>query len=54
MKHRGHVKDVSKIRFSADGNHLISLGKHDRVVIVWKVLPEIEKPSKKAARDEDD
>ena len=55
MKHRGHVKEVSKVKFSADGRHIISLGKYDRTVIIWKVLPEVEKPvAKKGKNDEDD
>ena len=35
-----HVKDVSKVKFTSDGKHIISIGKTDRSVIVWNVLPE--------------
>lgn len=35
----GHVSEVSKVRFSCDGSHLISLGKSDRSIIIWKIVP---------------
>ena len=35
-----HVKEVSKVRFTCDGKHVISLGKYDRSIVSWKVLPE--------------
>lgn len=35
-----HVKDVSKVKFTSDGKHIISIGKTDRSVIIWNVLPE--------------
>ena len=39
-KHRGHIKEVSKVKFSCDGKHVVSLGKHDRAVMIWRVLAE--------------
>ena len=39
-KHRGHIKEVSKVRFTCDGKHVISLGKHDRAAMVWNILPD--------------
>lgn len=36
--HRGHVKEVGKVRWSCDGKHFISVGKHDRAVMIWKVI----------------
>lgn len=39
-KHRGHIKEVAKVRFSCDGKFVISLGKHDRTIMIWKVLPD--------------
>jgi microtubule-associated protein-like 6 len=35
-----HVKEVSKVKFSCDGRYIISLGKLDRTIVMWKVLPE--------------
>ena len=46
-KHRGHIKDVAKVRFSCDGKYCISVGKHDRAVIVWKLLPDESIPPAK-------
>ncbi len=43
VKQPAHVKEVSKVRFSCDGKHIISLGKHDRAIVIWKVLPEKSK-----------
>lgn len=34
-----HVDEVSKVRFSIDGKYLISIGKNDRCIMIWKVLP---------------
>ncbi len=33
----GHCKDVTRVRFSSDGRYLISIGKSDRSIIIWKV-----------------
>lgn len=43
-KHRGHVKEVGKVRWSCDGRHIISVGKHDRAIMIWKVIhdPDLE------------
>jgi len=60
MAHRGHVKEVAKVRFSCDGKYVISLGRFDRAIIIWKVLPEVEvaapnaKARKKMQGEEDD
>lgn len=43
VKAVGHVKDISKVRFTCDGKYAISVGKVDRSVIVWKVLVEAGK-----------
>lgn len=40
IKAVGHVKEVSKVRFTCDGKYAISVGKFDRSIIVWKVLSE--------------
>ena len=47
-KHRGHIKEVAKVKFSCDGKHIVSLGKHDRTVMVWRVLPDSEKARQQA------
>ena len=39
----GHVKDISKVRFTCDGKYAISVGKLDRTIITWKVLYETSK-----------
>jgi WD40 repeat protein len=36
----GHVNPVAKVRFSCDGRYLLSMGKSDRCIIIWKVLPQ--------------
>jgi hypothetical protein len=40
VQESGHVKDISKVRFTCDGRYAISVGKADRSIIVWKVLSE--------------
>lgn len=42
VKEIGHVKEISKVRFSCDGKYAISVGKSDRSIVVWKVLSEDE------------
>ena len=38
-QHRpAHVKEVSKVRFTCDNKYMVTMGKHDRSIIVWKVL----------------
>ena len=37
-RHKGHIKEVAKVRFSCDGKHAVSLGKHDRAIMVWRIL----------------
>jgi WD40 repeat protein len=39
FEHTAHINEVAKVRFSCDGRFLISLGKTDRSIIIWKVLP---------------
>ena len=34
-----HVKEVAKVRFNCDGSYMISIGKHDRAIMLWQVLP---------------
>ena len=41
-KHRGHVKEVSKVRFTCDGKKIISVGKFDRAVMIWNVIHDAE------------
>ena len=42
-----HVKDVNKVRFSADNQFVISIGQSDRSVIIWRVMPDaIKGPAK--------
>ena len=36
-KQTGHSSDVANCRFSSDDNVLITIGKHDRTILVWKV-----------------
>ena len=40
IKAVGHVKEVSKVRFTCDGKYAISVGKFDRSIVVWRVLSE--------------
>ncbi|CAM9362515.1 unnamed protein product [Choristocarpus tenellus] len=35
----GHAGGVACIRFSADSTHVVSIGKGDRSIFVWKVTP---------------
>lgn len=51
VKAVGHVKDVSKVRFTCDGKYAISVGKHDRSIIVWKILSEDGKSGVAAIED---
>lgn len=39
MNAQAHVKEVSKVRFNSDGSYLISVGKTDRAIMIWQVLP---------------
>lgn len=39
MNTQAHVKEVSKTRFNCDGTYLISVGKTDRAIMIWQVLP---------------
>ncbi len=39
MNAHAHVKEVSKVRFNSDGTYLISVGKTDRAIMIWQVLP---------------
>jgi WD40 repeat protein len=48
-----HVKDVSKVKFTSDGKHIISIGKNDRSVIIWNVLPEKVLKSRVIIDDDD-
>lgn len=54
IKEIGHVKDISKVRFTCDGKYAISVGKFDRSIIVWKVLSEEEKETAVAEGEGDD
>ena len=49
--HRGHVKECAKVRFSSDGRYVVSIGKHDRAVMIWKVMhdPELAREEENAA-----
>ncbi len=40
-----HVKEVSKVRFNSDGSYLISVGKTDRAIMIWQVLPMQNAPA---------
>jgi len=33
----GHVREISKIRFSCDERYLVTLGKYDRAINIWKI-----------------
>jgi microtubule-associated protein-like 6 len=35
-----HVNDVAKVRFSCDSKHLITIGKQDRTIVIWNIMPE--------------
>lgn len=37
---KGHVDEVSKVRFTCDNKYVVSMGKLDRSIIVWKVVPD--------------
>ena len=39
----GHSSHVTKVRFSADEQHLLSVGGNDRTVILWKVTGNEDK-----------
>lgn len=41
----GHVGGISCIRFTCDDKHVISIGKGDRAVLIWKVEKEQEEAS---------
>ena len=36
--YRGHSSHVTKVRFTADGNYLISTGGHDKSIFQWKYI----------------
>ena len=36
----GHSSHVTNVRFSKDGNHLISVGGHDNAIFQWLVVSE--------------
>ncbi len=36
--YRGHSSHVTKVRFTADGNYLISTGGHDKSIFQWKYV----------------
>jgi len=40
--HRGHVRECGKVRFTADGKHAVSIGKYDRAIMIWNVIPDAE------------
>lgn len=40
LKFSAHVLEVSKTRFSCDDKYIVSIGKHDRAIIVWKVVKD--------------
>lgn len=33
----GHVGGISCVRFTANDKHVVSIGKGDRAVLIWKV-----------------
>lgn len=35
---KGHVGEVGRVRFTCDGSHIISIGKLDRSISIWKVV----------------
>ena len=37
---RSHVDEVSKVRFTCDNKYVVSMGKQDRSIIVWKVIQD--------------
>jgi WD40 repeat protein len=40
--HKGHVRDCAKVRFSCDGKHAISIGKYDKCIMIWNIIPDTE------------
>ena len=38
-KVEAHVKEVGKVRFNCDGTYMMSIGKRDRAIMLWQVLP---------------
>jgi microtubule-associated protein-like 6 len=52
---RGHSSYVSGLRFSSDGNYLISIGGHDKSIFQWKYINDnVSKEEIESIADEEE
>ena len=57
VKEPAHVSHVARARFNKTGTHLVTVGKRDRAIMVWRIVnaaPPPEKESKKGATKTED
>ena len=51
LEQAAHVSHISRARFNASGTHLITVGKRDRGVMVWRVVDSTPAEKKPSAAD---